>query len=128
MFRLFSFYRPLDRLQESVLSIIPPSNLYDILATDLQKKIDQKNAAIIEENLYKHLSEETRVGVRKYLIETRLKEINDERRYSPISILVILASLALFFFSSIGEGLIQDLFLDKVKAFLCWITGSLFCK
>jgi hypothetical protein len=117
----------LDQIQKKVIRVIKPDALYDILASDLQKKSDQKHAAIIEEKYYKHLSQEARIGVRKYLVEIRLKEMNEEKSRKPIWMIGSLVMLFFFFLNSIGEGLIQDLFLEQIKSFLC-STLKILCQ
>ncbi len=121
--KIFSNNSELNKVQEAVLKIVPPPIMYGTLSKQKEKIVHKFKAMKMLQKLYS----KEEYGILQCLSEELVIIGNSSKNWKGKAVIILLISLGLFILTSIGEGLIQDLFNDDLKDFFCEIFG-LFCK
>lgn len=109
----------LDVVQLIAIKTISPKILLHELKPEW-KRISNRVEAL---KLLKKLDKNGKYGVRQELAKELIAETSSQKGL----LISFLLALGLYFITSIGEGLIQDLFNDDIKEFLCRLV-KIYCK
>lgn len=107
----------LNFVQMRVLDVVKPLQLSLVFRSYIEELKDKKQAI----KLLKKLEKKEQYGVMIELANMLSKERTSKSKW----VIGILAAFLLFILTSIGEGIIQDLFNDSVKEAFCNLLGIL---
>lgn len=111
--------RKLSILQMHSLGVISPLIITELLRSR-SKIIEHRIRA---NDFIKNKYKAEQYAYLKILNEELVREINEHSSFPMLrvilSIFTIVGALILFIFSAIGEGLVQDLFNDRIKEYFC---------
>lgn len=113
--QFFFFKDKLNQVQEMVLRFIPPKIVYATLSS-YKERLQNKYEAL---RIIKKLDSNEKYGVLLALNEELLNLVKENYSASFKGILLITSTISIFVLGAISEGLIQDLFNDGIKGFLC---------